>query len=224
MAGFRTHIGFSTLCGVAYGAAAHQLLGHEPETALLAAGLTAVGGMLPDLDSNNGVPVREMFGLAAAVVPLLLFKRFVTMGLSHEGVLATLIGSYLFVRYVLAYLFKQLTVHRGMFHSIPAMFITGLVVYLEYESPNRPIRILFALGVMIGFFSHLLLDEIYSVDINGIRLKSSSGTAIKFFSPSIGATTFCWGILGVLLFFCYAEVKGGNPQFDVRQFASIHLK
>jgi len=224
MAGFRTHITVSTLCGAGYGIAAYKVLGHQPESAMLAAGLTAVGGMLPDLDSDSGVPVREMSGLAAAVIPLLLFNRLVTMGMTHEGVLAALVGLYLFMRYGAAYIFKHVTVHRGMFHSIPAMLIAGLVVYLEYESPNRSVRILLACGVMIGFLSHLLLDEIYSVDFNGIRLKvkASSGTAVKFVSGSIAATAVCYGLLGVLIFLAYAEFKGKHPNepVDIRRFVS----
>ena len=222
MAGFRMHISVSTLCGVAYGAVAVQVLDHPPETAILAAGLTAIGGMLPDLDSDSGTPIREMFGLAASVVPLLLYKRLEALGLSHEGILSAIVLIYLFVRYGLANLFKHLTVHRGMFHSIPCMLIIGLLTYLAYDSPWHSTRILLGLGVMIGFLSHLVLDEIYSVDFNGIRLKlkSSAGSAVKFFSPSFVATTICYGILGALMFMTYAEFKGSNHQTanDLRAF------
>ena len=214
MAGFRMHISTSALCGVGYGAVAVELLGHPPETAILAAGLTAIGGMLPDLDSDSGTPIREMFGLAAAVVPLLLFKRLEAMGLSHEGVLSAIVVIYVVVRYGLSALFKRLTIHRGMFHSIPCMLIFGLLVYLAYDSPLHSTRILLGLGVMIGFLSHLVLDEIYSVDFNGlhIKLKSSAGSAVKFFSPSFFATTVCYGILGALIFLTYAELKvQGHP-------------
>ena len=39
---------------------------------------------------------------------------------------------------------------------------------------------------MVGFLSHLVLDEIYSVDFRGarIKLKSSAGSAVKFMSSS----------------------------------------
>ena len=33
------------------------------------------GAALPDLDSDSGVPVRELFGVAAATVPFLLLQR-----------------------------------------------------------------------------------------------------------------------------------------------------
>ena len=78
----------SSLCGIAYGGAAVQPLGFSTDAAILAAGITAVGGMLPDLDSGSGRPVREMFGLAAVLVPLMLVRRMMHAGVSHEGVLA----------------------------------------------------------------------------------------------------------------------------------------
>jgi membrane-bound metal-dependent hydrolase YbcI (DUF457 family) len=218
MAGFRTHITVSTLCGIAYGGAAVQPLGFSLDAAILAAGITAVGGMLPDLDSASGRPVREMFGLAAVLVPLMLVHRLMHAGVSHEGILATLLFGYLFIKYVAVDVFKRFTVHRGMYHSLPAMLIAGLCVYLAYHSDNRNIRLLLAGGVMIGFASHLILDEIYSVDWSGAKpkLKSSAGSAVKFASPSMPATAFCYLLLGGLLYLAYLDYKntgGGDLGF-----------
>jgi membrane-bound metal-dependent hydrolase YbcI (DUF457 family) len=211
MAGFKMHITVSSLCGVATGIATVKLLGHPIETGFLVGCLTAVGGMLPDLDSDSGVPVREMSGLAAAVVPLLLYNRIRNTGVTHEGVLAILVLAYLLVRYGSANLLRYITVHRGMFHSIPALLISGLAVYLAYDSheARQSTRYVLAIGVMIGFLSHLILDEIYSVDFNGIRLKlkASAGSALKFFSPSLLATTFCYALLGALLFLAYTDYQ-----------------
>jgi membrane-bound metal-dependent hydrolase YbcI (DUF457 family) len=209
MAGFRTHITVSGGLGIAYGGLAVQPLGFSTEAGLLAAGITAVGGMLPDLDSDSGVPVREMFGLVAAVVPLMLVRRLMHAGLSPEGILATMLFAYVLIRYGAANLFKRLTVHRGMYHSIPAMLIAGLCVYLAYHSDDRSIRILFAVGVMVGFLSHLVLDEIYSVDWRGVKpkLKASAGTAFKLGSSSMPATATCYLILGGLLYLFYLDYK-----------------
>lgn len=207
MAGFRTHITVSGALGVIYGGAAVEPFGFSTESAILAAGLTGVGGMLPDLDSQSGVPVREMFGLAAVVGPLTLIPRLHYMGLSHEAILASLLFGYVVIRYGLSRVFKRLTVHRGMFHSLPAMLVAGLVVYLGYHSEDRHIRILFGVGVMVGFLSHLVLDEIYSVGFDGIKikLKSSAGSAVKFFSPSLPATALCYAILGALAYLAYLD-------------------
>jgi membrane-bound metal-dependent hydrolase YbcI (DUF457 family) len=221
MAGFRTHLGFAAGCGVVYGGAAVNPLGFHAEDGILAAGLTAVGGMLPDLDSDTGRPIRELFALAGAVVPLLLVPRLEHLGLSHEGKLLFLIFAYLTVRYLAAWLISALTVHRGMFHSIPAMLIAGLVVYLEYGSDQFTLRLLLSGGVMVGFLSHLVLDEIYSVDFNGVRvkLKSSAGSALKFFSPSLFGTMTCYLILGLLGTLAYMDYKhmrqDGMPRPEV---------
>lgn len=214
MAGFRTHVTVSGAIGVVYGGVAVQPLGFSTETAVLSAALTGVGGMLPDLDSQSGVPVREMFGLAAVVVPLTLVPRLVDMGVSREGILATLLFGYVVIRYGASRVFKRLTVHRGMFHSIPAMLIAGLVVYLGYHSPYRSTRILFAVGVMIGFLSHLLLDELYSVDFNGVRIKLNqfAGTAVKFMSPSVPATAVCYALLGGLTYLAWVDYTQPQPE------------
>ncbi|MCI0702064.1 MAG: metal-dependent hydrolase [Planctomycetia bacterium] len=217
MAGFRTHITVSGALGIAYGGAAVQPMGFTTEAGVLAAGVTAVGGMLPDLDSDSGVPVREMFGLAAAVVPLMLIPRLMDAGLSKEGILATLLFGYLIIRYGVANLFKLLSVHRGMYHSVPAMLIAGLCVYLAYHSPDRTLRFLLAGGVMLGFLSHLILDEVYSVDWRGLKpkLKSSAGSAFKFGSSSVFATATCYLILGGLLYLAYLDYKKAGGELGL---------
>jgi membrane-bound metal-dependent hydrolase YbcI (DUF457 family) len=209
MAGFRTHITVSGALGIAYGGAAVQPLGFSTEAGVLAAGVTAVGGMLPDLDSDSGVPVREMFGLAAAVVPLMLVPRLLHAGVSREGILATLLFGYIAIRYVASFLFKRLSVHRGMYHSLPAMLVAGLSVYLAYGGPDQKIRFLLAVGVMLGFLSHLILDEVYSVDWRGVvpKLKSSAGSALKIGSRSLFATGTCYLLLGGLLYLAYLDYK-----------------
>ena len=60
---------------------------------------------------------------------------------------------------------------------------------------------------MIGFLSHLVLDEIYSVDWRGVRikLKASAGSAVKFMSPSVIATATCYAILGGLGYLAYQD-------------------
>jgi len=221
MAGFKMHITVSTLCGVGYGVATVKALGHPIETAFLAGGLTAFGGMLPDLDSDSGTPVREVSGLAAAVIPLLLYNRIAYTGLHHEAILAILLASYLAIRYFLVWAFKRFTIHRGMFHSIPAMCIAGLLVYLAYDCPvaEQATRYVLAVGLMLGFLSHLILDEIYSVEVGllKVKVKSSSGTALKFSSASPLATGLCYGMLGALIFLAYADYKnrtGTDPVAD----------
>ena len=81
MAGFKTHITTSTLLGVGYGAGGYYF-GIPLETCMLGAGLCSVSGMLPDLDSDSGIPLRETSMFAAAIVPILMLDRFRDLQLS----------------------------------------------------------------------------------------------------------------------------------------------
>jgi hypothetical protein len=207
MASYRGHLMFSSLLGAGYGAAAVWQLHMDWGPAVLGAGLTALGGLLPDLDSDSSVPVREMCSLTAAVTPLLLLARL-RQSFSQEQTLVLLGGLYLFIRYGLAWVFKRWTVHRGMFHSIPALAIAGLAVFLVYHSPDRNLRLFLAGGTMLGFLSHLVLDELHSVDFMGARLRLNryAGTALKLWSQSGVATLTAYGILAGLGYLAWREV------------------
>jgi hypothetical protein len=200
MAGFKTHISVSALVGTAvgvYGAWNWQL---DWGPVFLAFGLGTLGGMLPDLDSDSGVPVRELFGLAAAFIPVLVLRRLRRLEFTHDEILVLLLGAYLLVRYGLGEFLKRVTVHRGMFHSIPAMFIAGLAVFVVYDHDDIWLRYYMAGSVMLGFLSHLVLDELYAVDLRGVipRLNQFAGSALKMFSASWSANLFTYMLLIVL--------------------------
>jgi hypothetical protein len=213
MASYRGHLMFAAPLGAAYGSI--PLVRPEPEwgPAFLGAGLCTLGGLMPDLDSDSGVPVRELFGVLAAAVPALLFEHLMRgQHLPLEQILVVLAALYLFIRYAVSAVFKRWTVHRGMFHSIPALLIAGLLVFLFYPSGNADLRLYLAGGVMLGFLSHLVLDELCSVDFMGVRIRLNkfAGSALKFGSPSWSATLTAYLILAGLL--CYGWF-GGPPSW-----------
>ena len=49
--------------------------------------------MLPDLDSDSGVPVREMFNLAAVFFPLMFLRGLMKSGLEPEEEILVVVGS-----------------------------------------------------------------------------------------------------------------------------------
>ena len=177
----------------------------EPTAAILAGGLCSVSGMLPDLDSGPGVPMRESISFAAAIVPMLMMHRLKHIaGMTPE--LMILAGGciYLSIRFGLSKMLKRFTVHRGMFHSLPAALIFAEIAFLlcaHWETPftrkaahdvmqgmsaeDLPMRLFNAGAVLLGFMSHLVLDEIWSIEMlrGRLHLKSSFGTAIKFWGP-----------------------------------------
>jgi hypothetical protein len=219
MASYQGHLMFSSALGAAYGGAASYYLNMDWGEVFLGAGLTAIGGMLPDVDSDSGVPVRELFGMSAVMVPLLLMSRLTAMGFTMEQRLAILAGVYLFIRYAVAHFFKRMTVHRGMWHSIPAMLIMGLIVFLAYHSPNIFVRAFLACGTMLGFLSHLVLDELCSVDIHGVKitLNKYAGSALKFTSPSWAATLGFYLVLGCLSYTAYLDFTGKHLKDELRR-------
>jgi hypothetical protein len=198
MASYRGHLMLAVPLGAAYGSL--SLL--QPEwdwgPIFLGAGFCAIGGVLPDLDSDSGVPQRELFGTMSAVAAALLYHPLhVRLGLPVERALVFVGLFYFLIRYAGAALFRHITVHRGMFHSIPAMLIAGLVVYLVYPTPDLTLRLYLAGAVALGFLSHLVLDEFYAVDFNGARVKFNkfSGSALKFGSHSWLATLATYALL-----------------------------
>lgn len=199
MAGFKTHVTTSSIVGVAYGGVAFY---HDVPlpTCLLATGLCGVAGMLPDLDSDSGRPLRESVTFAAAVVPMMLVGRMERLEWSMESIVLAGAIIYLSIRWGLAWLLKKFSVHRGMFHSIPAMLIFGEITFLLVESPDMKIRYYKAGAVMAGFLSHLVLDEIWSIDFRRFRLKSSFGTALKLWGQSTWANISTYAKLAVLTF------------------------
>src|SRR5438128_2325799 len=93
MAAFKQHLMFSCALGAGY-TVALRYANFEPTHALLAGGLCGVSGMLPDLDSDSGRPVRELFGLMAAVVPLLVLHRLKKAGFTPEGMILLMAALY----------------------------------------------------------------------------------------------------------------------------------
>jgi hypothetical protein len=211
MAGFKTHITVSSIVGAGYGGAAFWAYGLPLPTCVLAGGLCGVSGMLPDIDSDNSTPVRESMAFAAAVVPMMLLNRFQQLGMSNEAMVLAAVSVYLLIRFGFATLLKHYTVHRGMFHSIPAALVFGEIAYLLDVSDNEKSRLWKAGAVVLGYLTHLVLDEIYSIQFRRgrLRLKESFGTALKLFGHDHWANFTTYGkliLLSTLIFY--------DPQTD----------
>ena len=209
MAGYREHISVSGLLGVCYGTGAIYAFGFTPVQGVLAGCLTWVAGMLPDLDSDSGKPVREMFGLAAAIAPLVLMQYLQKWAGNPEAALLAAVLVYATIRYVGALVFGKFSVHRGMFHSIPALLIAAELTFLAYKSDSLGVKLLMAGGVAAGFLSHLVLDEFYSVEWTGIRLRlnKSAGSAVKLLGKNHFANILAYSLLAGLTYL--SLINGG---------------
>jgi hypothetical protein len=92
------------------------------------------------------------------------------------------------------------------------MIIAGFTVFLLYHSPDVSLRIYLAVATMIGFLSHLVLDELYSVDFSGasIHLNQFAGSALKLYSQSWPVTVSAYLLVGCLAFVASREIANPN--------------
>lgn len=200
MGNYRQHITFAGVLGVAYAWAAYVLAGIHWVYGSVAALLATLGGLLPDLDSPSGVEMKGFTGILGVLAALAVWQRLgrVDPPLAFELHLWAVVIAFVTVRHGLRRVATRLSVHRGISHSVPTCAAWGALTYLYYPTENHALRITMAAAVLIGFFSHLLLDEICSVDLKGARVNKAFGTAIKFWAPSVWTTLFMYAILSYL--------------------------
>ncbi|MCP4405818.1 MAG: metal-dependent hydrolase [bacterium] len=206
MADFRTHATTGLAVGyVAAIAAASIRCFVLPLTPLYMFAATFIGSFLPDLDSDHGTSFKIVFSVTAVFGGGISFLYF----LQRQGwsplswaiipLLVTLV-----VRYGLGKIFQEYTVHRGIFHSVPAIGIVALVTPLVLASFALAAQdlLLISGSVGLGYLSHLVLDELYAVNFEGLKFKAkkSLGTALSFSSSSKRVTIIAYSLVLLLLY------------------------
>jgi hypothetical protein len=181
MANFTTHIAVGTLVSgsLATLTLAADVIAPENLIPITLAGV--LGSVLPDIDLKESRPSRAMFGgLAIFFSFAVLFSAADRFSIVELWMLW--LGTLLLVRYGLHTIFHNLAVHRGIWHSILAGLFSAAataVVFGNVMDRHEGVAWLAAGFMFVGFLVHLTLDEIYSVDIEDRRLKTSFGTALK---------------------------------------------
>lgn len=207
MAMFREHISVGALVAlVGTGATFLYALITDPILLALLFLVMVVMSFAPDLDSDESIPYNIIFGAFTIgctwVAVTYAFKYY-------SDDLALVIGipsaTLLFVWFVVGGMFKSLTHHRGMFHSVPAMVIAGLATYLVARSLQESdvVSIVFGIAAGVGFLTHLILDELYAgITLDGklFTPKKSLGTALKLYSSSGFRTLLAYILLTALAY------------------------
>ena len=146
--------------------------------------LGTIGGLLPDIDSDNSRPLKLLFTTLSTLTALGLYLTYKDQ-YPVQALFIIACGAFFIVRFPLLAVFKCLTVHRGVFHSLlSAAFFTLLTVCISHTLFKSATYFAWMSGLFIGFgfIIHLILDELYSVDLGNVQLKRSFGTAFKLFS------------------------------------------
>lgn len=172
------------------------------------------GSLAPDIDSEHSRAVRIMRDYATVIVPTVLLWRFPIL---HENLQRTAASWLLLaavVRWPLFTIFQRSTVHRGIFHSIPAAAIFGCLAFLlaGRRSHDVPLQTAAAVSAAGGYLVHLMLDEIWSVDFEGRRIKRSFGTALSLWSQSKAVTAITYTTLALLGLLTHEGLGGRRPE------------
>jgi len=172
--------------------------------------LAVIGSLLPDVDLKISKPTKILrSALAIFITVLYILNISIIVDLLDKVLANTQLidyssyiayGSALVIPYLLSYttlkIIQGLTYHRGIIHSVPfaVLFSLGIIALLSSGGNNGMIdfKILsfdlstdinfVVLGFFLGFITHLILDEAFSVDFRNRKMKKSFGTALSFYS------------------------------------------
>jgi hypothetical protein len=201
VANFATHLNVSAfISGVSAVSVGYALNDTKNAVIYFFAGIA--GGILPDIDHDKSTPLRILQFFFSNLVAFLVTFRFIGK-IPIGNILLIWLMSYVFMSFVF-YILKKITKHRGMVHSVPSAFIfwflTSLSAY-KFFSCSLQKSYLIGFFVFLGFITHLVLDEIYSVDITGKKIKKSFGSALKVCSKDKAVNLLVYSVLFLIFIF-----------------------
>ena len=210
MANFKEHLIVGTVAG-GFGATSLLVAGQaDPQAVLIYLSAATIGSVLPDIDADNSTPLHIAFSFFAVLLAFFtLFSQ--EARLSIVELLVLWLAVYLFFKLVVFALFIRTTVHRGVFHSIPAGvmfgFLTTIMMSKLFQFSDK-VAWLAGGFVFFGYLAHLLLDELFSLNLFGEGgVKHSLGSAFKLYSSDLRATAVLYAVT-IGLFFLMPDLGG----------------
>ncbi len=225
MASFQTHITFGIALGMV-GAMGFVALALAPDQWILPVliGLAVIiGAILPDMDSDTGIPFHVTFGSLALISGGLALAYALKNFPNDVRYLVGLPFGVLFsIWVILGSIFKKFTIHRGMAHSIPAALLAAFITYSFATRVGFSLQDAFYLGssMGLGYLLHLILDELNSLtNFQGRPFipNKALGSALKFTSAS---TLMNFSVYGSLIFLLLAN---GNDLLTCWHFFSAKI-
>ncbi|MEM7774759.1 MAG: metal-dependent hydrolase [Pseudomonadota bacterium] len=181
MANFATHIGVGTVVsgGLATLTLAADVISPESLMAVTMAGV--LGSILPDIDLKESRASRAFFsGLAFFFAFCVMMMLAADVSIAEIWILVPVV--FLGVRYGLEAVFHRFSYHRGIWHSITAGLLFWFLTTIVFNSilgMHPGVAWLAGGFLFVGYITHLILDEAFSVDLMDRRLKLSFGSAFK---------------------------------------------
>jgi len=159
---------------------------------LIALSLGVFGTMLPDLDSNQSKPTQIVFKMLSIFLPLIVLLSIPNL-LSIFTIIGVWVVSSVTLHYIFFKTFLSITSHRGLFHSVPmGIFLAQvtILIFYNFSSADKTFSIFAGFFILYGFLIHLLLDEVFSIDVFGMEIKRSFGSALKLYAKNNILGTF----------------------------------
>ena len=205
MAGYKAHMTFGVLTALGWSFTLFTLSFISIWIMPLVLILTVIGAFLPDLDSDTGLPLKILLNVFSILVSCLVgLYLFSSEKYEFTTSILYILFSYGFSYFGIGGIIKKITRHRGIFHSIPSVFLSVLITLscLNYFSLSPNIKMILSISIGIGYLSHLILDEMNSlVNLEGVPFipKKSLGSALKLFSSQWKITLIVY-IAVIILF------------------------
>ncbi len=204
MANFSTHLAVGAAVS---GIATTSFLGAgmaTPEEAGLYFAAGTVGSLLPDLDHDESYILKMFFVFLGVGISSWIVWAWFIRAWSFLEIFLVWMAFFLTIYFGVYSIFASATKHRGLFHSVPAAFFAwALITFIAFKGFRYGALVSWMIGffVWLGYLTHLILDEIFAVNIMNASLKRSWGTAFKFYGPNSNMflTVFLY-VAAILLF------------------------
>lgn len=168
MADFKTHVTVGAATGFAVAIISYNWnLIPNAYMAVIVFFATVIGSFLPDMDSGPGIPLKIIFTVYAYFMAAISLYWMHVAGASLPLKIFVPVASWVFVIKFLKELFKKHTSHRGIFHSTPVWIACFLICLFIASTTRLSVREQFviAFAVSTGYLCHLVLDELWSLNI-----------------------------------------------------------
>lgn len=209
MANFKTHLQVASI-GSGFACSLFYSSGHlSAGEAFLCWVMGTLGGILPDIDSDNSHSLGILFGAFSIIACGFTAVAWIEVWpLAWVWAACTLV--FIVVQFGVRFVFARFTVHRGIFHSVLACLLFMFLVAsgAAFLGASGTVSWFLALFLGFGYCVHLLLDEIFGVDFMNVAIKRSFGSAFKLFDYQNMTTSAIMAVGVVIVFFLtpsYAE-------------------
>ncbi len=227
MANFISHVtGAAVVTGV--GAVTMQALGFIELNTMMACWMLGIaGGLAPDLDSDDPKALGIIFNIITALVWLLLFAGLIERLSLLEFTIALVVAT-LFVRVGLFLFFMHATQHRGNFHSIMGgVVLAFMIAAIAGRVVDGFTAWVLALFCFLGFVTHLVMDELFRVNLVNEGCEKPLFSAFKFVSVEKKPLTAAMFVSAFLLWFFtpghQALIDGYKQRADVAQAKVVNV-